>query len=193
MNHERTVLVDMDGTIADFDGTLVADLRAEHPEIEIPERKSFYFEHDFPEQHHDVIKGIISRPGFFLRHGIIEGAIDGWAGLIEAGYQPRICTAPLRKNRFSIPDKINWLEEHLVPVFGTRVIDTAIIDKHKFRHPALALIDDRDDIEDVRKASWEHIVFDQPYNHECKAQYRMLGWHDRGVFVALGSIANRAA
>lgn len=191
-NPERTVLVDMDGTIADFDGTVTADLHAEHPDIELPERNSFYFENDFGPEHKDKIVNIISRPGFFLRHGVITGAIEGWAGLIEAGYEPRICTAPLRKNRFSIPDKISWLEEHFVPVFGPGIIDRAIIDKYKWRHPALALIDDRDEIEDVNQASWEHIVFDQPYNHECKAQYRMLGWGDRGLFVALGSIANRA-
>ncbi|MFO0881984.1 MAG: hypothetical protein U0491_00840 [Candidatus Saccharimonadales bacterium] len=192
-NPERTVLIDMDGTIADFDGTLTADLRAEYPEIEIPPRKSFYFEDDFAKADRDAIQTIISRPGFFLRHGVITGAIEGWQGLLEAGYEPRICTAPLRKNRFSIPDKIGWLEEHMVPVFGPQIIDKAIIDKHKYKHPGLALIDDRDEIENVNRASWEHIVFDQPYNHECKAQYRMLGWHDKGVFVALGSIANRAA
>lgn len=81
----------------------------------------------------------------------------------------------------------------MVPVFGPQLIDRAIIDKHKFKHPGLALIDDRPDIDDSSQASWEHVVFDQPYNYESRAQYRMLGWHDRGLFVALGSIANRAA
>lgn len=190
-NPERTILVDMDGTIADFDGTLTADLRAEYPQIEIPERKSFYFEEDFPEEHHEVIQSIISRPGFFLRHGVITGAVEGWGELIERGYQPRICTAPLRKNKTSISDKIDWLEEHFVPAFGSSVIDEAIVDKQKYRHPALALIDDRPDIKGFEQARWEHVVFDQPYNHESRAQYRMNGWGDRGVFVALGSIANR--
>ena len=97
---ERTVLIDMDGTIADFDGTITADLRTEYPDIEIPARKSFYFEDDFEEKDHDAIQNIISRPGFFLRHGIITGAIEGWQGLLEAGYEPRICTAPLRKTGF---------------------------------------------------------------------------------------------
>lgn len=191
-NPERTVLVDMDGTIADLEMTITNMLQDEFPNVVIPERKDFYFEKDVAEEHRPIIEAIISRPGFFLKHPVIDGAVEGWDALLEHGYEPRICTAPLRKNRSSIPDKIGWLEEHFVPLFGPSVIDNAIVDKHKYRHPGLALIDDRPTIDGAEKASWEHIVIDQPYNQESSAQYRILDWHDRGLFVALGSIANRA-
>ncbi len=190
-NPERTVLVDMDGTIANLENTITETLQTEFPFVAIPERNDFYYENDVSDHHKHIIEDIISRPGFFRRHEVIEGAVEGWAELIEHGYQPRICTAPLRKNKTSIPDKIDWLEEHFVPVFGPSVIDSAIVDKQKYLHAGLALIDDRPVIDGSEKAVWEHIVIDQPYNRDSRAQYRILDWYDRGLFIALGSIANR--
>jgi 5'-nucleotidase len=77
--------------------------------------------------------------------------------------------------------------------FGSYVIDSAVIDKKKYLHSALALIDDRPEIEGCNKAKWEHIVFDQPYNHNSPAQYRLLNWRDKSLAPILGSIANRDA
>lgn len=191
-NPERTVLVDMDGTIADLDDTVIQTLARNWPEIPLPERSSFYIEEDMAPEHKQVLREIISEPGFFTKHAVIDGAIEGWGELIERGYEPRICTAPLRKNTTCLRDKMVWLEEHFVPEFGPSVIDSAIVDKHKFRHGGLALIDDRPEIAGADKALWEHIVIDRSYNGDSRAQYRILDWQDRGLFVALGSIANRA-
>jgi 5'-nucleotidase len=188
----RDVLVDMDGTIADLDGTVMDILQEEYPGAPKVVRKSFYIENDIDEEYQKHITNIISRPGFFLRHKVIDGSMDAWAELVEQGYKPRICTAPLRKNRHSIQDKLGWLEENFVPKFGYGVIDSVVIDKKKFLHPALALIDDRPEIEGYKNAHWEHIVFDQPYNHTSPAQYRLLSWKDKSLIPILGSIANRS-
>ncbi len=190
-NPERTVLVDMDGTVANLDATIGQALRQEFPEIPLPERSNFYYEEDLAPEHRYAIQEIISRPGFFAEHPVIDGALEGWQAMQEQGYEPRICSAPLRKNRWSIAEKIAWLEQHFVPTLGPEVIDRAIIDKRKYRHAGLALIDDRPVIDGTDKAPWEHIVFDQTYNHDSRAQYRILSWQDKGLFVALGSLANR--
>lgn len=179
---QRTVLVDMDGVLANFDQNVLRIMQRDFPEITPPEvRNNFYLDDDMPEHRH-VVTDIISRPGFFLELERIEGALEGWALLIEHGYLPRICSAPLRKNPTSIEDKISWLEEHFVPSFGSAVVDLAIFDKQKWLHSGLALIDDRPNpneknIERI-KPSWEHVVFDQPYNQVSDARYRMLSWDD---------------
>ena len=187
----RDVLIDMDNTIVDLDNTVMDIFTQEHPEAPKITRKSFYIEDDIENDYKKYITNIISRPGFFLRHKVIDGALEAWAELLERGYNPRICSSPLRKNRYSISDKIGWLEENLVPKFGYSVIDEAIIDKRKYLHGALALFDDRPEIEGSNMASWEHIVFDQLYNHDSSAHYRLLGWRDRSLLPILGSLANR--
>ncbi len=188
----RVVLIDMDNTIADLDSTVMNIFAEEYPDAPTIARKSFYIENDLEEDYRKGFINIISRPGFFLRHKVIDGSIEAWGSLVEKGYEPRICTAPLRKNRYSIQDKLSWLEEHFVPRFGSYVIDSAVIDKKKYLHSALALIDDRPEIEGSNKAKWEHIVFDQTYNHKSAAQYRLLGWKDRSLMPILGSLGNRS-
>lgn len=190
-NPERTVLVDMDGTVADLNGAVLDIMRSEYPHIQMPVQKNFYFEKDLAPEHQYLSDEILSRPGLFASFEVIDGALDGWEALLEKGYKPRICTAPLRKNKTSIIEKMGWLEEHFVPRFGHTVVDAAIVDKQKYRHVGLGIIDDRPALEHADRASWEHIVFDQTYNQDSRAQYRMLNWFDKSLFVALGSLANR--
>jgi 5'-nucleotidase len=191
---QQTVLVDMDGVLADFNGNLYAMLSASSPEVVLPERQTeFYLDHMLPPEHRLIVKEIISQSGFFIDLEPIDGAKDGWAKLLELGYLPRVCSAPLRKNETSVPDKKAWLEEHFVPLFGSSVIDLAIFDKQKWLHPGIALIDDRPDpnyknYQDIR-AAWQHIVYDYPYNALSNAPHRMMSWQDPLLPTILSEIA----
>jgi 5'-nucleotidase len=75
-----------------------------------------------------------------------------------------------------------------VPHFGSWVIDTAIIDKDKASYPGLAIIEDRPEIKDAHRASWVHIVFDQTYNRNSSAPYRLLRWNDPLMLTILQNI-----
>jgi len=186
---ESIVLVDMDGVMADFDGKVLQDLEDLYPHVPIPHpRNSFYIDDDMAPEHKPIVREIISKPGFFTQLGVIEGTHQGWELLLDAGYTPQICSAPLRKNPTCEQDKLAWLEEHFVPQFGHWVIDTAIITKDKASCSGLAIIEDRPEIKDAHRAEWKHVVFDRTYNQFAQSPYRLDGWKDPFIIPLLRTI-----
>lgn len=175
MTRDDVVLVDMDGVLADFDAAVLDQLP---PEIARVTRKNFYIAEDYPRHVADV-HYITSHADFFLNLPLVDDALEGWQRLLDAGYHPRICSAPLSRNTRSAPAKLAWLRRHFVPRFGELVVSEAIIDRNKHRYDALALIDDRPDVDTGNgRATWRHIVFDRPYNARSDAALRIRGWDD---------------
>jgi 5'-nucleotidase len=178
------VLVDMDGVLADFDQEIVNRLRARHPHIPIlADRTNFYFSHDYPE-HADVIRAMSDEEGFFDSLPMVNGALDGWQRILDGGYLPRICSSPIRTNPHSKKEKLGWLEKNFAPVFGSWVVEQAIITREKEKYPGIALIDDRPEINNAAKAAWQHIIFDHPYNQDS-LQPRLYGWSDGNLLQLL--------
>jgi 5'-nucleotidase len=173
------VLVDMDGVLANFDASVEAALEQAYPEIEIVRpRTEFYIHEDYAEEHHAAIQGIWQAGGFYRQLGVVESAPEGWAQILEAGYKPRVCSSPIPQNLQCIDEKKAWLEEHFVPVFGHRIIDEAIFDRDKFKYDALALIDDKPSLPGAERATWQHILFETPYNKLSNSNYRLESWRD---------------
>jgi 5'-nucleotidase len=171
---DNVVLVDMDGVLADFDAAVLHRL----PVTAHVARAHFYIAEDYP-QHAAHVDEITHHPEFFRNLPLVDNALEGWQRLIDAGYQPRICSAPLSKNQEAAQNKLGWLRQHFVPRFGERVVREAIIDKMKSRYDGLALIDDRLEVDTNNgRATWRHIVFDQPYNKHSSAALRIRGWDD---------------
>ena len=72
------VLVDMDGTIADFDTRAYALLAVRHPEVNLPafEQRAFPLSSSFPASQRPLVAALFKEPGFFRDMAPIEGAID---------------------------------------------------------------------------------------------------------------------
>lgn len=181
-----TVLVDMDGVLADFDLEIANRLAARHPHIPLAvSRTNFYVSEDYPE-HAKLIKAMSDEEGFFASLPLVDGALNGWQQIIDCGYRPRICSSPISTNPYSKAEKLGWLEEHFVPVFGSWVVDQAIITKHKEEYDGIALIDDRPEVRNADMATWQHIIFDRPYNQHSR-QPRLYGWGDGNLLQLLGA------
>lgn len=178
---EQTVLVDMDGVLADFDEPNNAIVRAHFPGLQIvAERPEFYFKEtykDYPAVV-DRIEADCRLPGFIRSFPLVDGALQGWQRILDAGYTPRVCSSPLENHPTIIDEKKEWLEEHFAPVFGSWVIDTAIFNRDKSGYDAIAMIDDRPTLRNIQKAVWQHIVFSRSYNKTVETAFRIEGWQD---------------
>lgn len=179
-----TVLVDMDGVLADFDQRILDQLAERHPHIPIAaSRSNFYISADYPE-HTDIIRAMSDEEGFFRSLPVVEGALDGWQRILESDCLPRICSSPISTNPYSKAEKLGWLEEHIAPVFGSWVVDQAIITKNKEGCHGIALLDDRPELKNAHRAVWQHIIFDRPYN-QLSQQPRLYGWRDTNLLHLL--------
>ena len=183
---EKTVLVDMDGVMADFDSAALANI----PHDQRVKRQNFYVAHDYPQTLLPRIESVFNAPEFFENLEPMPGLLEAWQVMIDNGYHPQVASAPLPSNLSSIEGKIKWLDRVMVPEFGPHVVEEAIIDKDKWKYSGLALIDDRPTvprgIENQDSAEWHHILFG--WNHlatvaASTAAFRLLSWHDTGELI----------
>lgn len=181
------VLVDMDGVLADFDNATKHYLVEHYPEIPlVDKRQHFYFRDDYPDPDHQaIIKEFHHSQYFFANLPPIPGALEGWQRLIELGYEPRVCTAPLITNPWCVAEKLAWIERHL----GSATVKTAIVDIDKEKYPGIALIDDRPVVKNTELAPWQHILFSASYNQDIDTPYRLNGWSDEKLERILATIA----
>lgn len=103
---QRTVLVNMDGVMADFDSAALINM----PRELIVPRSQFYVAHDYPEDVRPGIEAIYNSPDFFENLEVMQGLHDGWQAMLDNGYLPRVASAPLESNRNAIEGKIKWLD-----------------------------------------------------------------------------------
>ena len=180
---ERTVLVDSDGVLADFDRRVITTMQSDFPEIPVLQtRQNHIIANDYPS-HKELVDSISRKAGFFATLPLIEGAVEGWKRIMELGYEPRVCTGLLAENPTIREDKRRWLEEHFVPEFGYGVVDRLVITSKKHVETGVALIDDNPEVKTFGVAAWQQIVFDKPYNQHSLLP-RLHGWSD----ISLGQL-----
>lgn len=170
----------MDGVLADFQKKLMEKLLAKHSESEIQAITSLNTMAQFKDQY---LKSFAKQPGFYRSLEPVDGAIEGWQKIIDLGYQPIICSSPLRSNPLCEAEKRDWLRQYL----GDEVAEQAIIDKRKYLYDGFALIDDRTDTVIADDTSWQQIIFTQSYNQDDDYEFRLNGWHDPNLKATLDS------
>ena len=186
--HQRTVLVDMDGVMADFDSAALAHV----PKNLVVPRGQFYVADDYPVEISLTIKATYQAPGFFEKLKPMPGLLEAWQVMLDNGYQPRVASAPLGSNPNCVEGKVKWLDQMMVPEFGPKIVEDAIIDKDKWKYRGVALIDDRPDVsrgtDKDKPAEWEHILFGWPNLTSvplATTAFRLLDWHDTPRLISL--------
>lgn len=182
----NTVLVDMDAVMADFDTSALAGI----PEAEVVPRRHFYLVDHYSDTQAQAIKSVYNKPGFFEGLEPMPGLLEAWQVLIDNGYEPRVASAPLSTNPTSVEGKVKWLERVMVPEFGAKIVEDAIIDKDKWKYQGLALIDDRPNvprgINGANEAEWQHILFGWEHLSQvpmATTAFRLLSWQDTDVLL----------
>jgi len=192
---DRIVLVDFDGTIADFDGAV----REEAARIGIYPtnngQPSFYAAEDYAASDRAAVWAIINKPGFTRNLAPLPGLVPGWMSIIKAGFHPVIASR-LRPPEYSPTDeaeKLEWLEEHLAPYVGSWVIDEAVFTPDKDLLLAAALVDDKPPRMMKRRGAWTQVVFTQPCNawDNPSDTLRITGWEDPALQPTLHEAQKR--
>lgn len=158
------ILVDMDGVLSDFDGSFLNCWRELHPDkffIPIEERTTFYVREQYPDELKPLVSEVVGSPGFFRDMTPVEGGKKALTEMDEMGFEVFICTSPLSRYRNCVLEKFEWVENHL----GSKWVNRIILTKDKTLVKADYIIDDKPEIIGVEESpSWEHILYDCPYN-----------------------------
>lgn len=157
-----TLLLDMDGPLADFDAAGYARCAALGLTIDshLHERTARYFTDHMPHRHErDAARQFIEAAGWFRDLPVTAGAKEGVAELIAADVDVWVCTKPLERNPTCRDDKGAWLAEHF-PMLE----DKLIIAPDKSLICGAVLLDDAPKTEWVGRAPWSPVIFTAPFN-----------------------------
>lgn len=178
------ILVDMDGTIADFEEGRERLLKRLYPEMNVIPAENitrFYGaeEYIYPEDQKKAYE-VTLQPGFFFNLPVIVGARAALFDMYEAGYDVQICTSPMRAAPDCELEKRAWAQKHFSWISKVHVTK----DKHLVYGDIL--IDDHED--PLRKTGakldeiigfkpWVHLLKDAPHNRKAQIP-RLVDWRD---------------
>jgi len=168
------ILIDMDGVLADFEGHLMQQWRTLYPntfDLAREERTTFYVTRQFPKEYRDKLFQLMYAQEFFANLPAIPGGREALEEMKALGWEVFLCSSPLYGNRTGASEKFAWVERHLGRDWWGKLIlapDKTVV------HGDI-LIDDRPKIEGAAAPSWEHVIYDQPYNRSANGK-RRLTW-----------------
>lgn len=166
------ILIDQDDTIADYHGHVLKMWQTEYPKAAckaFAQHEHWETPQNYPEEDRARIHQITLRNGFFRNLPLLPGAKEGLELLIEAGHEVRIVTSPKIEHTPCVSEKYAWVEMHLGKEWLRRLMVT--YDK-TFVHGDL-LIDDKPYLKGARTPTWEHVLFDRPYNQTATDRRRV--------------------
>lgn len=179
--HQKIILVDQDNVIANQFGLFYDRLKERRPDIYATysgRDNDFQFEKNFAPEFAEEILAIRREKGFFLALEPIPGAIDALKCISSLGHNVFIVTAPIRTLHCA-SEKLEWINTHL----GDEWVRRTIITRDKTLVHGDMLIDDNPKVDGIITPTWEHILYDQPYNEgETK---KRLTWQNYREILGL--------
>lgn len=175
----KTVLVDMDNSLVDWDGEFIRRFAAmaKRPEEEVERavrnRQKFEIEENFDPSEHELVMEVITSPGFYESLEPYPGAVEALNRLLEEGADVKLVTAPHPACAGSCArEKFLSVEKHLGPGWLERLIIT----RDKTHVQGDILVDDKPQVTGGQPTLWTHVLFDQAYNRKVEGKARMSSW-----------------
>jgi 5'-nucleotidase len=176
---KKIILVDMDDVLASFERGFLNNWRKEHPEkifIPLEERTVFKVQNQYPAELKPLVDEICLAPGFYRNLPIIGGGKEAINEMRGRGHSVFICTSPMTEYENCVLEKYEWVNEHL----GLDWTKRMIITKDKTLVRGDYLIDDNPTPKGILEPTWEHVLYDFPYNRSVNGKRRLTwdNWRD---------------
>ncbi len=165
----------MDGVLADTDAGFVKKWRQLY-ETEVPfdvvDRSHFFMspESNATKNSSEANK-IFKQPDFWIDLEPKHGAFEAVEYMHETGHEVFILTSAGIRYPLAASEKYEWVARH----FGLDMVSRLIITPAKHMVQGDILIDDRPQLMFIEQASWEHVLYDTPYNAKVTDK-RRLTW-----------------
>jgi len=175
----RTVLVDMDNTIVDWDGEFIRRYAEQSgrdlSEVEqiVRNRKRFEIEENFDESERAQVLETVASPGFYESLEPLPGAVEALKDLVAKGVDVKLVTAPHPTCAGTCA-----LEKYLSVerLLGAAFVERLIITRDKTHVQGDLLVDDKPRISGSKVAQWKHVIFSQAYNQDIESKSRLSAW-----------------
>lgn len=172
----KRVLIDIDGTVADWEQKFIDLMTEQHPHIQLlphGTRTVADREREQEIRSHLETQQVLSSPGFYSTLSWYEGAKEAILKLEEEGHDVYFCSMPSRINPTSASEKLSWVSESL----GDRWVDRVILTYRKDLVDADILIDDHLQPKSDR-TRWEQVLYSQSYNQHLPHPLRFKNWNN---------------
>lgn len=192
----RTILVDMDNTLVDWDKEFIKRFCAltgaavESVTPMVRNRKFYEIEKNPLGAEPAVILQVVKEKSFYTSLEPFPGAINAMHQMVAAGVDVRLVTSPhLETPASCASEKYTWLLDHL----GKSWVDRLIIARDKTHIQGDLLIDDKPKISGSSKhVSWKQVLFCQSYNQnvDLGGRTRLSSWSQEDWAATLLSSLN---
>ena len=194
MSDLPTLLLDMDGPLADFDRHFWDRCQERGFAFDVDscdaQRHRYFTEHIPNRRERRHARAMVDEPGWFRDLPVTSGAQAGVAELLDH-FDVWVCTKPLEANASCLNDKHAWLVEHF-PALSDRLITAP--DKSLVR--GAVLLDDAPKPEWFDRATWRPVIFPAPFNVDLFPDLPRWGWghnpHDIVEIVSLAATKEHA-
>jgi 5'-nucleotidase len=176
------LLIDLDGVVVDWLGGFLKQWESIYPEryrCGKEDITDFYLENHFDEEYSEDVLDIIRSPLFYENLELQDGALIGMTAIkvaaMEGLVDPYLCSSPEIESddQTCWSEKANWVKSFLGEFWLKRLILT----KDKTLVRGHILIDDKPEIHGALTPTWEHLLFDHPYNQHITDKARFT-WED---------------
>ena len=181
------ILIDIDGVLADFDTALRIEAARQGlsiPWIPFQDRKHFFLRDDYPVDVRPRIERLTQSKWLYRGMPPLDGARSALLAMLDLGHNVRLCTSMPPGAPHLLEEKFLWVDRHL----GDEFISRIVVSSDKTWIHGDVLIDDNPHVTGSQRPTWNHILFDQPYNRHIERT--RLNWqHWQQVLLGKHALA----
>lgn len=178
------ILVDMDGVVADWAAGMKLALRSSDF---LDWSRWEILAEDATDEHRTAFAQALRSARFYRWLPPVDGAVDALRAMSQM-HDVFLCSTPDSTNRTCASDKILWTRA----VLGREWVKRVILTHDKTIVHGDVLIDDKPQVTGAMVPTWEHILFDQPYNRAVLDRRRITHWSEWAeVLSSPGQVGSR--